>query len=228
MRTLSDLFRFLALASVTFIAFGQSIGRISGSVEDQSGAAIASATVLATNTETQLKRTAQTNGEGIFVFPDLPIGTYTVDTTVPGFSPARKKGVALLTGQSLNLKFSMSLGQTSQSVQVTEGAPLIQTDSAAVQNSVNQTQMQHLPLNGRNALQLTALTPGTVLTNVGTESGQQDNTGLSINGLRATQNNFLLDGTMYTNRFFDSVPTMTSLTRSRSEEECDWSHCSSG
>jgi hypothetical protein len=64
------------------------------------------------------------------------------------------------------------------------------------------------PLNGRNALQLTTLTPGTVLTNVGTESGQQDNTGLSVNGLRATQNNFKLDGTLYTNRFFDSVPTM--------------------
>jgi hypothetical protein len=73
---------------------------------------------------------------------------------------------------------------------------------------VNEKQMQDLPLNGRNALQLTTLTPGTVLTNVGTESGQQDNTGPSVNGLRKTQNNFQLDGTTYTNRFFDSVPTM--------------------
>ena len=94
MRHPSDLVRFLALASISFIAFGQSTGRISGSVEDPSGAAIASVTVVATNSETELKRTAQTNAEGIFVFPDLPIGTYAIDTTAPGFSPAKKEGVA--------------------------------------------------------------------------------------------------------------------------------------
>jgi hypothetical protein len=68
--------------------------------------------------------------------------------------------------------------------------------------------MQDLPLNGRNALQLTTLTPGTALTAVGTESGQQDNTGLTVNGLRATQNNFQLDGAIYNDRFFDSVPIL--------------------
>lgn len=93
-------------------------------------------------------------------------------------------------------------------MEVTDGAPLIQAESSSLQTSVNEKQMQDLPLNGRNALQLTTLTPGTVLTNVGTESGQQDNTGLSVNGLRTTQNNFELDGSLYTNRFSDSVPTM--------------------
>ena len=68
--------------------------------------------------------------------------------------------------------------------------------------------MQDLPLNGRNPLQLTTLTPGTVITDVGTEATQQDNRGITVNGLRATQNNFQLDGTIYTNRFFDSVPIM--------------------
>ncbi len=68
--------------------------------------------------------------------------------------------------------------------------------------------MRDLPLNGRNPLQLTTLTAGTVLTTTGTESGQEDNTGLSVNGLRATQNTYTLDGTIYVNRFFDSVPTM--------------------
>lgn len=205
---MSKFVRSLALACLAPLLYAQSTGRISGVVTDPSGAAVQNASVTATSAETALKRTTNTNGEGIFVFPDLPIGTYTVETTVQGFRPEKKENVALLTGQSLDLKFSLVLGQTSQSVDVSEGAPLIQTDSSSVQTSVAQTQMQDLPLNGRNALQLTVLTPGTVLTNVGTESGQQDNTGLSVNGLRATQNNFLLDGTMYTNRFFDSVPTM--------------------
>ena len=68
--------------------------------------------------------------------------------------------------------------------------------------------MQDLPLNGRNPLQLTTLTPGTALTTTGTEAGQQDNVGLTVNGLRATQNNFQLDGAIYNDRFFDSVPIL--------------------
>ena len=201
----SAAFAFSLLAAS---AFAQSTGRISGAVVDPSGAAIADAAVTITNNQTGLRRTVTSNAEGLFVFPDLPIGTYSVETDRQGFRSEKREDISLLTGQSLELKFSLAIGQTSQSVDVSAGAPLIQTDSSAVQTSVTETQMQDLPLNGRNALQLTALTPGTVLTNVGTESGQQDNTGLSVNGLRATQNNFVLDGTMYTNRFFDSVPTM--------------------
>lgn len=185
----------------------QSTGRIAGTVVDSSGAVIIGATVALTNAQTGLRRATKTNQDGIFALPDLPIGNYTIEAQAQGFETQRREGISLLTGQSLELKFSLKVGSASQTVQVTEGAPLIEIDSSSIQTSVNQRQMQDLPLNGRNALQLTTLTPGTVLTNVGTESGQQDNTGLSVNGLRATQNNFELDGTMYTNRFFDSVPT---------------------
>ena len=186
----------------------QSTGRIDGTVVDPTGSAVPNAEVICTNSGTGLARTVNTNGQGIFVFPDLPIGGYALSVSVQGFQPQRRDNVSLITGQSLSLNFSLVIGNASQQVEVTEGAPLVQTDSSSVQTSVTQRQMQDLPLNGRNALQLTTLTPGTVLTNVGTESGQQDNTGLSVNGLRATQNNFQLDGTNYTNRFFDSVPTM--------------------
>jgi Carboxypeptidase regulatory-like domain/TonB-dependent Receptor Plug Domain len=187
---------------------GQSIGRITGNVGDPSGASVPGATVTCTNSQTGLSRTVKTNQDGIFAFPDLPIGNYSVKAEAQGFQTQQQDGISLLTGQSLELKIALQVGNASQTVEVTTGAPLIQTDSSSIQTSVNEKQMQDLPLNGRNALQLTTLTPGTVLTNVGTESGQQDNTGLSVNGLRATQNNFQLDGTMYTNRFFDSVPTM--------------------
>ena len=190
------------------LALGQSTGRIGGSVVDPSGAVVQNATVSCTSSQTGLSRSATTNQEGIFAFPDLPIGNYAVKAEAPGFEAQRQEGVALLTGQSLELKFTLNVGSATETVNVTGGAPLIQTDSSSIQTSVNEKQMQDLPLNGRNALQLTTLTPGTVLTNAGTESGQQDNIGLSVNGLRATQNNFQLDGTMYTNRFFDSVPTM--------------------
>lgn len=100
------------------------------------------------------------------------------------------------------------MGDVNQAVEVTAEGELMQTTSSTGQSSVTQRQMVDLPLNGRNALQLTILTPGTVMTDVGTEAGQQDNRGIAVNGLRTTQNNFQLDGTSYTNRFFDSVPTM--------------------
>ncbi len=196
----------LALSGATL--FAQSVGRISGSVTDPSGAIVPTATVTCANGQTSASRASKTNQDGIFSFPDLPIGNYSLKVEAQGFETQEQQGITLLTGQSLEFKIALQVGSASQTVEVTTGAPLIQTDSSSIQTSVNEKQMQDLPLNGRNALQLTALTPGTVLTNVGTESGQQDNTGLSVNGLRATQNNFTLDGTMYTNRFFDSVPTM--------------------
>jgi hypothetical protein len=201
-----QLLTFLALLAGSALA--QSTGRISGIILDASGAVIPEAAVICTNDQTGLTRKVETNQDGIFVFPDLPIGSYRLEISHSGFDTQSRTGLALLTGQELNLRISLTVGSTTQTVEVSDSTPILQSDSSSVQTSVNQRQMQDLPLNGRNALQLTSLTPGTVLTNVGTESGQQDNTGLSVNGLRATENNFQLDGTTHTNRFFDSVPTM--------------------
>ena len=194
------------LASAAFL-FGQATGRIGGTVVDATGAVVPGAAVQCSNNETGLKRTVETNQDGIFEFPDLPIGQYQLIVTKQGFERETQQ-VPLVTGQVVDLQIAMKVGNINQTFDVRGEAPLVQSASSSVQQSVTQTQMQELPLNGRNALQLTTLTPGTVLTNVGTESGQQDNVGLSVNGLRATQNNFQLDGVIYNDRFFDSVPTM--------------------
>ncbi len=174
----------------------------------RAGAIVPAAKVDCSSTQTGLSRTAATNQDGIFEFPDLPIGQYQIVVTKQGFQTEKTEQIPLVTGQIVDMKISMQIGNVNQTVEVTGEAPLIESASSSVQQSVTEKQMQDLPLNGRNALQLTTLTPGTVLTNVGTESGQQDNTGLSVNGLRATQNNFELDGVIYNDRFFDSVPTM--------------------
>ena len=186
----------------------QATGRVGGTVVDSSGAIVPGAKVDCSNIETGLSRSVDTNQDGIFEFPDLPIGQYQLVITKQGFRTEKTEQIPLVTGQVVDLKISMQLGNVNQTVEVTGEAPLVESASSSIQQSVTVKQMQDLPLNGRNALQLTTLTPGTVLTNVGTESGQQDNTGLSVNGLRATQNNFQMDGVIYSNRFFDSVPTM--------------------
>jgi hypothetical protein len=190
--------------------FAQSTGSIRGTVVDPSSAAIHGATVTVTNKDTGILRTTQTNESGLFVFPDLVIGSYSLKIGAAGFSTENRPGLQLLTGQTIDLSIALAVGSQTQVVTVTSETQAIETASSNVAQSVTQEQMQDLPLNGRNPLQLTTLTAGAVLTTSGTESGQQDNTGLSVNGLRATQNTYTLDGTIYVDRFFDSVPTMPS------------------
>src|SRR5208337_4118942 len=189
-------------------AFAQSTGSIRGTVSDPSGAAIANAAVTVTDNGTGLSRDTVSNESGIFVYPDLPIGTYTLKIYAAGFKTENRPGLTLLTGQVIDLPIAMTVGAQTQQITVTSETQQIETSISTVEQSVTQQQMRDLPLNGRNPLQLTTLTAGTVLTTTGTESGQEDNTGLSVNGLRATENTYSLDGTIYVNRFFDSVPTM--------------------
>ncbi len=190
--------------------FAQSTGSIRGTVVDPMGAAIRGATVAVTNADTGINRSVETNESGLFVFPELPIGSYALKIGAPGFETQSRTAVRLLTGQVIDLQISLAVGSQTQVVTVTSESQAIETSSSNVAQSVTQEQMQDLPLNGRNPLQLTTLTAGAVLTTSGTESGQEDNTGLSVNGLRATQNTYTLDGTIYVDRFFDSVPTMPS------------------
>jgi len=188
--------------------YAQAVGVLRGTVLDSSGALVTDAAVSTTNTQTGVVRTVRSNPQGIFVFPDLPIGQYTVQITKDGFRRQQRTGVSLLTGQVFDSAFTLLPGEATQTVEVTAGAAQLQTASSSVQTTIDAKQISELPLNGRNALQLTTLTPGTALTNVGTEAGQQDNTGLAVNGLRATQSTYLLDNAIYNNRFFDSVPTL--------------------
>jgi len=189
-------------------AFAQSTGTIRGTVTDPSGASIANAKVTATEASTGVGRDAASNDSGIFVFPNLPIGTYTLKISAAGFATQNRPGLNVITGQVIDLPITMAVGAQTQEVTVTSETQQIETTTSTVSQSVTQQQMRDLPLNGRNPLQLTSLTAGAVLTTVGTESTQQDNTGLSVNGLRSTENTYTLDGTIYLNRFFDSVPQM--------------------
>ena len=198
----------LSFPSRSFLLLAQSTGSIRGTITDQTGSVIPNATSTLTEVNTHLSRSTQANGDGIFVFPDLPIGTYTLNVSAPGFSTGGYPALSLLTGQVIDLPVHLSVGSQSQQVTVSSENQSIETTTSSAQQSVTVEQIQNLPLNGRNPLQLTTLTPGTVLTTVGTESGQEDNTGLSVNGLRATQDTYTLDSAIYVNRFFDSVPIL--------------------
>jgi hypothetical protein len=197
----------LALVPASYL-HAQAVGVLRGTVVDSSGALVTEVNVSATNTETGVTRAAKSNAEGIFVFPDLPIGPYTLQLAKQGFRTQQRTGVTLLTGQVIDAPFTLPAGEALQTVEVTTASAQLQTASSSIQTTIDAKQISELPLNGRNALQLTTLTPGTALTATGTEAGQQDNTGLVVNGLRATQSTYLLDNAIYNNRFFDSVPIL--------------------
>ena len=198
----------LVTALFTPQARAQATGTIRGSVLDSSGALIPDASVTVTNTATALVRQAGTNGQGIFVFPNIPIGLYSLTIAKDGYKTEDRTGISLLTGQVIDLQLPLAIGSSTETVNVTSASTLIQTASSVVATTISRDQIQDLPLNGRNPLQLTTLTPGTALTAAGTESGQQDNTGLTVNGLRPTENTYELDNAIYNDRFFDSVPIL--------------------
>ena len=203
----------VVLLLMFFVGIGagaQSTGTITGTVSDPTSAAVPDATVTVKNAATGQSRSVQTNASGVFLFPDLPIGSYTMEITKSGFETQKRTATELLTGQTIGIDVSLKIGTQVETVEVGTETQQVQTATSEVASTVDQQQMVDLPLNQRNALQLTSLTPGAVLTTVGTESGQQDQTGLVVNGLRATQNNFQLDGAVYENRFFDSVPILPS------------------
>src|SRR5207302_7469466 len=114
-----------------------------------------------------VRQEAVSNGEGIFRFPELSIGTYEIDAAKPGFQLFKER-VDLLTGHTVDLKLQLKVGSVSESIEVTAGAALVQSSTAEVRTTIDSRAMTELPLNGRNPLDLVVLTPGADYTATGT------------------------------------------------------------
>src|SRR5579862_8211690 len=103
----------LLLVSISAICFCQSTALLTGSVADPSGGLVAGAQVKCWNTETDLRMTAVSNNEGLFRFPDLPVGPYEVSISHEGFETLVRRCIRLYTGQTLDLHLTLTIGQTS-------------------------------------------------------------------------------------------------------------------
>jgi outer membrane receptor protein involved in Fe transport len=131
-----------------------------GQVVDATGAAVASAQVSVTNTDTNLSRTVQTNGEGEYRIELLPVGSYQVEVTAPGFKKTVLSGVVLEVNVPARVDVMMQLGDVSQTVTVTERVPLINTTSPEIGRTIQPEEIENVPLVNRNVYQLLELTPG--------------------------------------------------------------------
>jgi hypothetical protein len=165
-------------------------GRILGTVTDPSGAAISGASVTVTNVQTGASHVLTTANDGGYVAPALPPGEYSVRAEAKGFKAAEHKSVVVEVGQDTRVDVSLEIGASTQTVTITEAVPLVDTSSATLGGTIENTDINDLPLNGRNFQNLITLRPGVIIQPGGGAWTQ------STNGLRAGATIYYVDGLM--------------------------------
>jgi hypothetical protein len=140
-----------------------STGTIAGTVLDPAGAVIAKATITVTNKDTGLTRTIQTTGEGLYSAPALPAGIYEIRVVADGFA-ATVRTVEVTVGTTATVNFSMQVGAKTEVVDIQGAVANINPESNTIQGVVTRRQIENLPLNGRNFLNLAQLEPGVLVT----------------------------------------------------------------
>src|SRR5258706_796268 len=174
---------------------------ISGTITDASGGVIVGAGISVRNPATGIIRNTTADSAGFYTVPNLNPGPYEVKVTAMGFTTAVQSNLTLAVGAQQSLNIPMKVGETSQTVQVTEAAPQIELTSSTLSGQVESQTVLELPLNGRDWASLATLSPGVnaLETQMPFESGAvRGNRGfgaqLTISGGRPTQNNYRLDG----------------------------------
>ena len=195
--------------SVSSLLFAQGTGgRILGRIADPSGAVLSNVTVTATNDATGVSRSTQSNETGDYVFPDLPVGTYSLSFELTGFKKDVRHAIKLDVNQVLTLNMTMQIGQSQEIVDVTSEAPLVETSSTQLGTVVNDRAIVQLPLNQRDTYQFLSLQPG-VQSQVGADLyyGSSSTGSVSVNGGRGRSNNFSVNGGD-ANDLFANLPTV--------------------
>lgn len=171
-------------------------GQISGSVVDQSGAAVPDTTITVTQVGTGIQRTATTNGEGVFTIADLQIGTYRMTATKSGFKETLTENVVVNVSTNTRQDITLQVGSVDQQVTITADAIQVETQTGAIGEVINGQQVRELPLNGRSFVQLTQLAPGVSPQNNfdSKNKGLFSGVDFSVNGNSAQSNLFLTDG----------------------------------
>jgi hypothetical protein len=185
-------------------------GRILGRIVDPSGAVLGKVRVTALNDATGVTHDAVTNDSGDYVFPDLPVGTYSVTFDLTGFKKAIRHAISLDVNQVITLNMTMQLGAAQEVVDVTSEAPLVDTSSTQLGAVVNNRSVNELPLNQRDTYQFLQLQPGvqSQLGSSGSTFYGSDSAGaVSVNGGRGRANNFSVNGGDANDQFVN-LPTI--------------------
>lgn len=170
---------------------------LSGIVEDANGAYVPGATLTATNVDTNQQRTTDSDREGHFIFPYLPVGNYKLTVAESGFRTL-SRNVTLTLGQALYFVFKLDVNSVAENVTISEVSP-IETTRTQITETIRPAEIDELPLNGRNYLDLALLVPAVSPTNTGSnqrfaETSAVPGQGISVAGQRNLYNSFIIDG----------------------------------
>ncbi|MCC6391932.1 MAG: carboxypeptidase regulatory-like domain-containing protein, partial [Bryobacterales bacterium] len=217
MHKLPLLARLIGLSILAVPAFSQTFGEITGTVTDSTTAVVAAAAVVVTNTATGQVRRVETNETGNYTAPFLPPGVYSIRVEKEGFKAATRGDVRLQVADSVRVNFIIEVGSVSESIEVQGGAPLLTTESGTVGTVIDNRRIVELPLNGRNYLQMVALSP-----NVSAEQGAggeaaarkggtRTEKSLSVAGARNQFNHYTLDGLENTDMSYNIYALQPSI-----------------
>ena len=195
----------IAMLMISRTLQAQSNAQITGTVSDPSGAVVSGATVTVVRESTGIESTAKTNQNGSYSVPQLQPGSYHIDVKAQGFKNLQRSGITLVVAQTAQIDFNLELGSSTQSVSVTDTAPLLDASSAAIGGVVTPEKVENLPMLGRNSNALMTLVPGVRATRATTGSPVLEShyQFFSINGSRPNQSQFMLDGGNNTNLTFN-------------------------
>ena len=170
---------------------------IRGTVTDEGGGAVSGVRVTAINTETGLQRAAISNSLGAYVLVELPVGHYRLEAEASGFKKYVQQGISLDVNESATVPVHLIVGTSTESIEVKANAPVIESTSTNLGQTVGEREILNLPLNGRQFTQLGLLQTGVVPLTPGLlEAGGPARQGqpYAVNGQRPESNNFLIDG----------------------------------
>jgi carboxypeptidase family protein/TonB-dependent receptor-like protein len=190
-RLLAGVLIFGVFCCLTRTMYGQSSNAsLTGLVTDPFKAAIVGAKITVINESTNVRYEGTTNSSGSYYVTNLPPGSYRIEVERTGFKTVLKPGVVLHVQDTIELNFEMALGSASETLTVTGGAPMVNTQDAAVSTVVDRRFIANLPLNGRSFQSLITLTPGVIVAPSQTNFNGQ----FSVNGQRPNANVFNVDG----------------------------------
>ncbi|MGI8990094.1 MAG: carboxypeptidase regulatory-like domain-containing protein [Bryobacteraceae bacterium] len=191
-------------------------GTIAGHAEDSSGAAVPNATLSLTNQDTGLTRTAISDGQGNFSFPQLAPGAYRISAAATGFKRYEVSGVELLVDQTARVDIRFELGPMNQEIAVTAAAAQVDSETSSLGQVIDTRQVVELPLNGRNFMQLANISSGVTpaynsrSATITNQSGRSD-LAVHISGGRGDSNSFLIDGVETRSTWFNSPSVLLSV-----------------
>lgn len=193
-------FAWLSLAWLATPIYAQVAATIAGTVTDQTGAVLPDAEVTLVNEATQFARAVKTNSNGEYVVSAIPPGSYSITVSKAGFQQLKRSAVQLAVATTVTVDLQLNVGMTTQTVDVSGSAPLLQTQTSTVSGLVDPRQMLAIPLASRDFTDLVLLTPGahpgtaSNLAAGGSGYSLRGGDNYSVNGSVAAGNSYMVDG----------------------------------